>query len=186
MAPDLVGEFVRTFNEEINRTRRDRDHRRADLHREQKDLERRIDTLLEAFATGALKGPSVQTKLEGLEARQGEVAKELAGLVEEPVRLHPNLAAIYRRKVTALQNLLVHEATRTEAVEIMRSLVDRVIFRPSEAGLEVELVGDIAKMVDLAQKSNENSPASRAVHDEFARSIKVVAGGGFEPPTFRL
>ena len=187
MAPDLVSEFVRTFNDEINRTSRDRDHRREGLQREQKDLERRIDTLLDAFASGALKGPSVQTKLETLEARQGEVAKGLAGLLDEPVRLHPNLAAIYRRKVAALQNLLENDATRTEAVEIIRSLVDQVIFRPTaEAGLEVELVGDIARMVHLAQNSNEDSPVSGAVHDEFARSVKVVAGVGFEPTTFRL
>jgi hypothetical protein len=52
-----------------------------------------------------------------------------------------------------------------------------VIFRPTvEAGLEVELVGDIARMVHLAQNSNENSPVSGAVQDEFARSVKVVAG----------
>jgi hypothetical protein len=31
-------------------------------------------------------------------------------------------------------------------------------------------------MVHLAQNSNEDSPVSGAVHDEFARSVKVVAG----------
>jgi site-specific DNA recombinase len=154
-----------------------------------------------------LKGVSVQTKLDALEVRQGEVAKELAGLSEEPVRLHPNLAGLYRRKVAALQDLLESDATRTEAVEIIRSLVDRVIFRPTPeaGGLEVELVGDIAGMVHLAQNSNENSPVSGAVHDEFTRSVKVVAGarnhlnllfnaprlqtglmGRFESTTFRL
>ena len=187
MAPDLVSEFIRTFNDEVNRTRRDCGHRRDGLQREQKDLERRIDTLLDAFASGALKGASVQAKLEALEARQGEVAKELAGLSDEPVRLHPNLADLYRRKVAALQDLLESDATRTEAVEIIRSLVEQVIFRPTaEAGLEIELVGDIARMVHLAQNSNENSPVSGAVHDEFTRSVKVVAGVGFEPTTFRL
>ena len=187
MAPDLVGEFVRTFNDEINRSSRDRDHRREGLEREQKDLARRIDTLLEAFVSGALKGVSVQTKLEALEMRQGEVAKELAGLLNEPVRLHPNLATMYRRKVAALQNLLENDATRTEAVEIIRQLVDRVIFRPAAAaGLEVELVGDIARMVHLVQNSNENGPFSGAVLDEFTGSVKVVAGVGFEPTTFRL
>src|SRR6185295_11442079 len=74
MAPDLVSEFVRTFNDEVNRARRDCGHRRGGLQREQKDLERRIDTLLEAFAAGALKGSSVQAKLDALEARQREVA----------------------------------------------------------------------------------------------------------------
>src|SRR5262249_2924987 len=161
----------------VNRIRRDCDHRRDGLQREQKDLERRIGILLDAFASGVLKGASVQTKLEALEARQSEVAKELASLSEDPVRLHPNLAALYRRKVAALQELLESDATHTEAVEIIRSLVDQVIFRPTpEAGkLEVELVGDIAGMVHLAQNSKENSPVSGAVHDEFTRSVKVVA-----------
>jgi hypothetical protein len=85
----------------------------------------------DAFASGALKGPSVQSKLEALEARHGEVTKELAGSLEEPVRLHPNLAAVYQRKVAALQSLLENDATPTEAVEIIRSLVDQVIFRPT-------------------------------------------------------
>ena len=79
--------------------------------------------------------------------------------------------------MAALQDLLESNATRTEAVAIIRSLVEKVIFRPMpEAGLEIELVGDIAGMVHLAQNANENSPVSRAVHDEFMRSVKVVAG----------
>jgi hypothetical protein len=173
MAPDLVGEFIRTLNDEINPTRRDCGQRRHGLQREQRDLERRIDILLDAFASGALKGASVQAKLEALEARQGEVVKEPAGLSEEPLRLHPNLADLYRQKVAALQDLLESDATRTEAVA-NHSLISRKGDLP-EAGLEIELVGDIA-MVHLAQNANENSPVSRAVHDEFMRSVKVVAG----------
>ena len=132
------------------------------------------------FASGALKGASVQAKLEALEARQGEVVKELAGLSEEPLRLHPNLADLYRQKVAALQDLLESNATRTEAIAIIRSLVEKVVFRPMpEPGLEIELVGDIAGMVHLAQSPNENSTVSGVVHDEFMRSVKVVAGARF-------
>jgi hypothetical protein len=72
------------------------------LQREQKDLERRIDTLLDVLGSGALKGPSVQAKLDALEARQREVTQKLDGLLDEPVRLHPNLAIIYRRKIAGL------------------------------------------------------------------------------------
>lgn len=71
-----------------------------------KDLERRIDTLLDAFASGELKGSSVQSKLRTLEARQLEVATELSDVADQPVRLHPNIAAIYPRKVAALHELL--------------------------------------------------------------------------------
>jgi site-specific DNA recombinase len=83
--------------------------------------------------------------------------------------------------------LLGNDATRTEAVDIIRSLVDEVRFRPIAGdGLEVRLVGDLARMVHLAEQSNENSPISGAVHEEFAGSVKLVAGIGFEPMTFRL
>jgi site-specific DNA recombinase len=107
--------------------------------------------------------------------------------VDEPVRLHPNLAAAYRRKVAALQTLLQQEATRTEAVEIIRALIDQVILRPTaEGSLEVELVGDLASMVHLAQRADGGAPTAGDVPEEFARSVKVVAGAGFEPAAFRL
>ncbi|HWP25692.1 MAG TPA: hypothetical protein VNL39_05040 [Xanthobacteraceae bacterium] len=56
MAPDHVAEFVRAFNEETNRLRREREARREQLTRDAKDIVRKIDTLLDAFASGALKG----------------------------------------------------------------------------------------------------------------------------------
>jgi DNA invertase Pin-like site-specific DNA recombinase len=91
MAPHLVSEFVRAFNEQINQTRRDQDHRRQGLQRELTSLERQIDTLLNAFSSGTLKGPSVQTKLSALELRQSQITTEIAGFQDEPVRLHPLL-----------------------------------------------------------------------------------------------
>ncbi len=174
MAPELVEEFVRAFNEEINRGRRDRDRRRETLAREQKDLERRIDNLLDAVASGDLRGPTVQTKLEAFEERKRQVANDRAGIEDEPVRLHPNLAAAYRRKVASLQTLLQEEATRTEAVEIIRSLIDQVIFRPTaEGALEIELVGDLASMVHLAQHADGGAPTRGC-----SRRVRAFGKGG--------
>jgi site-specific DNA recombinase len=170
MSPDLVAEFVRAFNEEINKSRRERDHRRESLLREQKEVEGRIDTLLDAFASGALKGPSVQAKLEALESRQTALATELNATPVEPVRLHPNLADIYRQKVAKVHDLLANDATRTEAVEIIRSLIDTVTFRLGPGSqLEIELVGDLAQIVHLAQAPSGNGPVSGAVAEEFAK-----------------
>lgn len=70
----------------------------------------------EGSTTGALIGPSVKAKLRALENRQREVASELAGLAVEPVRLHPNLATVYRQKVAHLQDLLANKDTQTGAI----------------------------------------------------------------------
>jgi hypothetical protein len=77
--------------------------------------------------------------------------------------------------VEALQQAVAEPATRTEALEILRGLVERVVVRPAEIGFAVELVGEIAHMVALgAGRKNEN--AAREGTAVFARSLKVVAG----------
>jgi hypothetical protein len=103
------------------------------------------------------------------------VVKELAGLLDEPVGLHPDLASI-DRKVAALQGLLEDALRAPRRSKIIRPLIDPVIFRPPDAGLEIELVGNIAKTVALPHNRNENSPVSGAVHEESARSVNLVAG----------
>lgn len=185
MAPDLVEAFVRAFNEETNRTRCEQAAQRDSLAREQKEVKRQIENLLDAVASGALRGQSLQGRLEALEARQAQIGADLANLSAEPVRLHPNLAHLYREKVAALHDLLADEATRTEAVEIIRTLIDRIVLWPIESGgLEVELIGDLAAMVEAARAgTGQDGPAVRAA---FIRSVKVDAGAGFEPTTFRL
>ena len=66
-------------------------------------------------------------------------------------------------------------------------MVDQATLRlTADDALEIELVGGLARMVHLAQNSSVNSPIAGAVHEEFACSVKVVAGVGFEPTTFRL
>jgi hypothetical protein len=104
----------------------------------------------------------------------------LTGISDDLVRLHPNLAATYRRKVASLQTLLQEEGTRTEAVEIIRSFIDQVIFRPTAEGrLEVELVGELASMVHLAQQADGKAPAREGC----SRRVRSFGGcGGTKPP----
>ena len=52
-------------------------------------------------------------------------------------------------------------------------LVERVSISPAENGLEVEIVGEIAKMVELGI---ENKAKRAALDETMTRSVKVVAG----------
>jgi hypothetical protein len=88
-------------------------------------------------------------------------------------RLHPNLAEGYRRKVEALHEALADPQTGPEALEILRSLIERVVLHPSDTGFEIELVGKIAHMVALGSTMNTKKPA---IPKEAACSVKVVAG----------
>ena len=96
-----------------------------------------------------------------------------------PTRLHPNLAEVYRRKVSELQAALDDPEIRDQALAILRPLIEKVIMSPCDQGFEIELRGEIVAMVTLGQNAGPPN-AKQAALDEAARcSVKVVAGAGF-------
>jgi site-specific DNA recombinase len=77
----------------------------------------------------------------------------------------------------------------TEALAAVRSLIERVTLYPAAdgAGFEIALTGEIAALVDLALgRDGTREAAADRGRGLFLRSVKVVAGTGFEPVTFRL
>jgi hypothetical protein len=113
----------------------------------------------------------------------------LDGGSRPPVALPADLAAAYRQEVDQL-NGSTDGADGTETRELIRSLIERVIITPMPDGKasEVELVGEIAAMINLAVNATRpgKQKLSRAMRDSFTSSVQVVAGTGFEPVTFRL
>ena len=84
------------------------------------------------------------------------------------------MAEFYRRKVEGLHEAITDPATRTEAVEILRGLVDTIALTPIEDGFEIEFVGEIAKMIALPDKSGS------ADIGDYASSVKVVAAARYQ------
>ena len=83
------------------------------------------------------------------------------------------MANCYREKVW---NLCL--AFQSDAI---RSLVEAVVLKPQGDQLKITLKGDLAGMLSAARDS-KRSPVS----GDLLVQIKLVAGGGFEPPTFGL
>ena len=132
---------------------------------------RQLDGLIDAIADG-LRAPGLQQRLDELEARRTNVEQSLAAPTT-PVRLHPNLAQVYRRQVEQLQHSLNHPEIRDEAVQILRGLIESVSIRPAKDGLEIEIVDEIAKMIELGIGPNKKQAN---LDERMARSVKVVAG----------
>jgi site-specific DNA recombinase len=72
--------------------------------------------------------------------------------------------------------------TGREAFELIRGLIDAIILTPADGKLEIELRGDLAGILAMseAKQAHTFSPKEKALQ------IKMVAGVGFEPTTFRL
>ena len=179
----LVDEFAAEFKRELTRLRKEHHGASRRLMKDLQQIERGIKRCLD-FITGGDGDPgSVRDQLRQLETRKREIAANLkAQQGDMEIAIHPNLPDLYRRKVARLQRVLDDEATRAQAVEIIRSLIERIEIHPGQerGHCEVIIVGALAQILAFAQQ--KTTAASSGDGGPFL----MVAGVGFEPTTFRL
>jgi site-specific DNA recombinase len=178
MDPDLFKAFEKALIDEWNRLQghasADQETRKAELDRIKAQCERLVNAIADGRAPA-----SVTSKLHELEARQVTLEAELAKVSAPAPRLHPNLAEVYRSKVAELIEAL--NADDGEALrEQVRALIERITLHPEGNSLRVEVRGELATILGLAGGGTAGNAEVRA------EQIKMVAGRGFEPLTFRL
>jgi len=180
----LLAAFVKEFNAELQRLRKERHGRERGLHQELKRVERGIKRCVDFIVHGSGNPASVSAELSALEHRKAELdaelrASETGGVVE----VHPNLPQLYRQKVEHLREALADEETRPMATTLIRSLIDRIEVVPGgkRGEANVEIVGGLATVLNFIRQ--KNTAASGTGGDG---TFLMVAGAGFEPATFRL
>ena len=182
MDPDLFKLFVTEFTAEWNRqqaaTSATQDARRNELAQVRRQIERLVDALANGTPPAA-----VNDRLRTLDARRVTLERDLAAAVAPAPRLHPNLAEVYRQKVAGLIEMLARDDAAAIREEV-RSLIETIVLTPAEGVLRVEIRGALAAILALASAANGKSAGVGA--DALGVQIKMVAGIGFEPMTFRL
>jgi hypothetical protein len=175
MAPDLFKAFCQEFHREVNRLRSEEnasvDGQRAELAR----IERRIGKLVELITDDDAPVKALKTELKSLEGRQGELERALAVATAPAPLIHPNLAEVYRRRVAALHEALHEPASRDEAFDVIRTLIDGVRLVPSDGELRIEIKGELAGVLELCQQANSKKPGDLSTAG-LAEQIKMVAG----------
>ena len=166
---DLFEEFCEEFTREMNRLRMEH---RASLSSAEHELERvraGIRKVIEAIKDG-FAGPELRTEMNELQARKEFLVAQLSAADAPVPLLHPNLAALYREKVTSLAAALQHPDSRSEAGEALRGLVDAIVLVPAGSELRIELKGNLAAMLSAAQN------AKRSPEGDLSLQIALVAG----------
>ena len=92
------------------------------------------------------------------------------------------MATIYRTRVESLEAALRDPDHGHEAFEIVRGLVREVRIIPADGEITIELRGELAGILALAEGAKQSALSP----EDLALQIKMVAGVGFEPTTFRL
>tara|TARA_R110002167_G_scaffold231677_1_gene436872 strand:+ start:699 stop:2471 length:1773 start_codon:yes stop_codon:yes gene_type:complete len=154
MDPELCAEFCEEYTRHMNRLRMEHSASihgyRSELKRLEGQRDRIIQAVKDGFATAELK-----LELDRNVARREELAQLLDNSEEAPTLLHPKMAERYRREVTNLVAALNDEARRTEAADLIRRLIDKIVLTPNERGdgLVIDLHGDLAGILDVAAKT---------------------------------
>ena len=180
MEPKLFEEFAREFILEINRQRTEASTSKVQMRSDLADIDRQISRLVDAIIGGA-DAIAINSRLKELEADKKRLLSALKEAPEDRPVLHPNIAALYRARVEMLGAALHDLDHGREAFDMIRSLISEVRLVPAHGELTIELKGELAGILALAGGSGEPLALS-----DRALQIKVVAGAGFEPTTFRL
>jgi site-specific DNA recombinase len=175
MHPEMVRTFIDEFHREVNRQASEQDARRDRATRDLEKTEREIRRLIAALKEG-VPGAAVKDEMTILEARRRDLLGQLEAAPPPMLRLHPNIAEVYRQKIVSLGEALNDEHTRTEAAGCVRELIEEIRLVPEKGRLRIELFGELAALINLAAGRPRGKGAQ----------VTLVAGVGFEPTTFRL
>ena len=175
--PDLVDHFIREFNAEVARLNSTSSNDRRTIEREIRETDKKIASIMAAIEQGVIT-KTTKSRLLELEEKKVDLDGKLSAPVPAPYpSLHPNLAAVYRKKVEQLEIALNDPQIRLEASEIIRTVIDRIEVGPGNAGdpglRQVEtktvLYGQLAAVMALAESTNNIDKKGR---------LSCVAGTG--------
>jgi hypothetical protein len=167
---ELFEEFCDEFTREMNRLRM---QHRADFSAAEREIERieaRRKKLVESIMDG-VPASEVRDELKANALRREALQAKVAAADEPPPLLHPEMASLYRQKVTTLAQALERSETRTEATEALRGLIDAIVLTPDEGALQIELKGNLAAMLRAAQNA-KRSPET----GDLSLQVVMVAG----------
>ena len=82
------------------------------------------------------------------------------------------MAEVWRQRIAALHEALQDEASKAEAFEVLRSLIDRVTLVPEDGQLAIVLRGELAAMLAFSA----NKKRSAIERTDLEAQLSLVAG----------
>jgi DNA invertase Pin-like site-specific DNA recombinase len=171
MREDFFDEFCREFAKEMNRLRMERGAGINAAKRELARIETRRKKLIDLVLEDELPARDAREELLANAKRREELEGQLKVASEPPPLLHPSMAELYRTKVEQLAEALQRPENRVEASDLLRGLIESIVLTPEEGQLRIELKGNLAAMLTVAQQT-KRSPET----GDLLVPVQMVAG----------
>ena len=172
MTPELTKVFIAEYSSALSGLRKEAVSSKTEQLQKKEKLKVAINNIVDVVASGHASA-ALLTKLTAFEEDLEVLEKALQPQESAPLYFHPNLAQHYERLVYDLRALLNKPDCKQEAVTALRKLIDRIDLVPSEGGLSIDIVGNLAAMLQLTMPNMQ-----KAASKETAFAISLVAGAG--------
>ncbi|MFY2823500.1 recombinase family protein [Ruegeria sp. MALMAid1280] len=146
-----------------------------------RELEKKISNLMDAIENGQHSSVIVE-RLNSYDEELKMLQRTRARLVPKPIELPDDMPSLYRGYIDNLVATLTDEGVAGRASDELHELLDRVVvsYDQETKNHVLDMQGNLIAMLNKAK------PADEAGLDSDDCSLKLVAGVGFEPTTFRL
>lgn len=173
MDEQLCAAFCKEYTRRMNELRMEHNASLSGYRAELAKLERERQQIIQSILDG-VPGAVLKDRATALQNRKEHLETLLANVKEEPVLFHPNMANRYHQEIRQLLGVLNSNESRSEATQILRSLIDRIVVTPTETGerLTVDLIGDLAGILAVATKRDR-----RSVNDDLSKFQSVQRNG---------
>ena len=126
VSPEAVAVAVRAYAEETNRQNHERRAQAEADRRTLEKIERGLKGIMVAIEDGMYQ-PAMKARMGELARQKAEIEARLAEAPADASDVHPNVAELYRAKITRLAETLADPESNGEARDDIRSLVGEVV-----------------------------------------------------------
>ena len=103
-------------------------------------------------------GNALKDEMQSLQDKQKKIEDYLSDMPPPELRLHPNLASIYKEKIANLVQALNDPNTLIEANTAIRQLNERVRLVQINGELKIALYGELAALLKLCTEPKNKHP----------------------------
>lgn len=188
--PAAVARCVQSYHETERSNRAELVSAAARRTRSLRDVELKIERLVDAIAAGA-DVPKLRSALLELETQRARLqSEESDAQALAVVRLQPHLTERYRAAVAEFAALLarpaaqpIAEAARRRMHQLLRALIERIVLHPLEerGKFKIEIDGDLGAILRLAGIAGAEPTEETSSTLVLKAGVTMATPRGFEP-----
>jgi len=177
MSPEAWEAFIQGYEDRMKAAQRERRSRLKVAVKELKEVNTKINDILNAIENGMFH-KSMVGRMTELESRKDELEADIANPEnEQKVVLHPGLRELFAKKIADLQETMTsgEELPRLEARQKFRDLISKITLKPINKGAnwEITVHGAVAEIIAFTGEKEPGTAPFSSVSPTMVAEVRT-------------